>query len=200
MILSWALILGPTEPFGVLPCPTGVPRISKMYFWNILINIDNFYFHCHGQFSLYKFSKTHSRTDARLENSHIEVGRAHLTMFIYRFGHYMIWKKISTDRQTDRQTDRPTDKPRYRSSLPELKNHGPDQKFCKRNIDFAIEYLACESFCMYYFNWQLLYITFLLGVFVCTIPNVNFCMHYYNSRQLLYVLLQLKALSAAIFQ
>ena len=57
MILSWALILGPTEPFWVLPCPTGVPRISKMYFWNILINIDNFYFHCHGQLSLYKYSK-----------------------------------------------------------------------------------------------------------------------------------------------
>ena len=42
---------------------------------DILINIDNFYFHCHGQFSLKKFSKTHPRTHTRLENSQIEVGQ-----------------------------------------------------------------------------------------------------------------------------
>ena len=42
----------------------------------------NFYFNCHGQFSLHKFSNTHVRTQARthahLENPYIEVGRAHL--------------------------------------------------------------------------------------------------------------------------
>ena len=42
-----------------------------------------------------------------------------------------------------RPTDRPTDIATYRAAIAAKKNHGPDQKFCKRNIDFAIEYFAC---------------------------------------------------------
>ena len=59
-------------------------QLSPSLFWTTLIYLDNFYFHCHGQFSLYNFSITHPRTHAHLENSHIEVGRAHLKMERYQ--------------------------------------------------------------------------------------------------------------------
>ena len=66
--------------------PNMVTRLSKLYFWDILIKIDNFHFYCHDQFSLIKFSKMHSRTNAHLENSLLEVGQAHLLiMHIYIF-------------------------------------------------------------------------------------------------------------------
>ena len=77
----WVPNAGPTGPFWVLPVPTWVPNIWKLSFRGLLIYCDNFHFHCHGQFSLYKFSNTHPRT----ENSRIEVGRAHLKIFARKF-------------------------------------------------------------------------------------------------------------------
>ena len=50
-----------------------------MCHWCQLIIPDNFYFHHHGQSSIYNFSNTEFRTHGRTpENLYIEVGRAHL--------------------------------------------------------------------------------------------------------------------------
>ena len=54
--------------------------------------------------------------------------------------------------------------------------------------------IAINYFCMPYFNLQLLYASLLFTAFVCAIVNGKLFMHYYNSRPLLYVLLQLKML------
>ena len=50
-----------------------------MCHWCQLIIPDNFYFHHHGQSSIYNFSNTDFRTHVHTpENPYIEVGRAHL--------------------------------------------------------------------------------------------------------------------------
>ena len=56
-----------------------------MYFWDILINIDNLYFQYHGQFSLKKFSKTHSRTPGKLtyRGGMVPLKNVHLVEFQY---------------------------------------------------------------------------------------------------------------------
>ena len=55
--------------------------------------------------------------------------------------------------------------------------------------------IAINNCCMPYFNSQLLCTPLLLKAFICAIVNSKFFIHYYNSRQLLYVLLELKMLS-----
>ena len=63
----------------------------------------NFYFQCHGQFSLQRFSKTgwrnHICTHPRLENSCIEMWRAHLkrTNDMKRGQTLHIWKMTKTN-------------------------------------------------------------------------------------------------------
>ena len=95
------------------------------------------------------------------------------------------------------------------SSTSTEKNHGPDQKFCKRNIDFAIEYLydrafvctiVIDSFCMQYCKCQLfqallefkttvvctavienaLWSNIAIDILSCTIIVIDFCMYYCN--------------------
>ena len=53
-----------------------------MSFGGPLIYTGNFHFHSYGHFILHKFSNTHGRTYGNLENSLIEVGRAHLKIII----------------------------------------------------------------------------------------------------------------------
>ena len=60
--------------------------------------------------------------------------------------------------------------------------------------------IAISNFCMHYFNWQYLDAPLLMTAFVYNITNWNFRMNYYNSRQLLYVLLQLQTISAGVLQ
>ena len=58
--------------------------------------------------------------------------------------------------------------------------------------------IAINYFCMPYFNSQLLYASLLFTAFVCAIVNSKLFKHYYNSRHLLYVLIQLKMLLSNI--
>ena len=76
-VLYWVLLVN----VWVLPGPTRGSCIQKMSFGGVLIQTGNFYFHCHGWFSLHKFSNTYGSTDARRENPYnIEVGRTNLKM------------------------------------------------------------------------------------------------------------------------
>ena len=65
--LEFLLLLIP-EPLLQMLWSARMPRISKMYFWNILINIDNFFIVMVNSAStnFIKFSKTHSRTPGKL--------------------------------------------------------------------------------------------------------------------------------------
>ena len=78
---SWTYSLGSTNVYRVLPSPTKVPSMSInclgptgpnvsymgphlpiIYFLVLLVYTNKSYYHCHGQFSCQKFSKTYKRT------------------------------------------------------------------------------------------------------------------------------------------
>ena len=63
-----------TNLYGVLPGPTQVPSMSKLYFVDLLIYMDHFDFHCHCQFNWIYFLVTNLYCvlpSPTLEHSHV---------------------------------------------------------------------------------------------------------------------------------